>query len=201
MVLEYCALGDVEAAVGYLLALPPSQDVSFYRNALMVLALASPKRSELQSGGLFDQAAKILAGNAASIKDTMVSVPLLYCAKDSKSDAVDALQAGRHWSLAGAMLATANVTERGHAVERWARHMAEERGKFWWAVRMLVGWGEVEAGARLLVDAGRPDAALAVLGHSKSKDKHNDSDDEFLSLREAIDRQRIEIVREIQSIF
>lgn len=219
IVLEYCALGDVEAAVGYLLALPPSQDVAFYRNALMVLALASRSRSEqlqnsddanadkngnkngntCNTGGLFDQAAKILAGNAASIKDTMVSIPLLYCSKDSKGDAVDALQAGRHWSLAGAMLATAFVKDRSRALalERWAKHMAEDRGKFWWAVKMLIGWGETEAGVTMLADAGRPDAALAVLKYLCP----TDDEEELSSLGEAIDRQASDIMREIQSMF
>lgn len=189
-VLEFLSLGDLQAAVGFLLASPPGQSARFYRDALCTLGMAfacglsstntgSASSAPNNSGGsqvldaaartLFVQAAKIVSANAAGVGDTLLGVPLM-CATGEFDDAVSILQDAGMWSYAAA-LAAGSLTHAARAapLDRWATHIADAEGRMWTAVGLLVGAGLIGDAAELLVQNGLADAAAALICAAKEE--------------------------------
>jgi hypothetical protein len=180
-VLEFLSLGDLQAAVGFLLASPPGRSARFYRDALCTLGMAfacglssssTTTDGDKNNGSqvldaaartLFVQAAKIVSANAAGVGDTLLGVPLM-CATGEFDDAVNILQDAGMWSYAAA-LAAGSLPHAARAVplDRWASHVADAEGRMWSAVGLLVGAGLIGDAAELLVQNGLADAAAALL--------------------------------------
>ena len=188
-VLEYLSLGDLHAAVGFLLASPPSQSARFYRDALCTLGMAfacglqqpqsntttaesSSKEGDNNAAGqlidaaartLFVQSAKIVSANAAGVGDTLLGVPLM-CATGEFDDAVNILQDSGMWPYAAALAAgSLPRPARAAPLERWATHVADAEGRLWAAAALMVGAGLVNDAADLLAQSGLADAASALV--------------------------------------
>lgn len=189
-VLEYLSLGDLHAAVGFLLASPPSQSARFYRDALCTLGMAfacglqqpqSPRAAATDANAsasprgrpgqlidaaartLFVQSAKIVSANAAGVGDTLLGVPLM-CATGEFNDAVNILQDSGMWPYAAALAAgSLPRPARAAPLERWATHVADAEGRLWAAAGLMVGAGLVSDAADLLAQSGLADAAAALV--------------------------------------
>lgn len=187
-VLELLSLGDLQGAVGFLLAAAPARSTRFYRDALCTLGMAfacglaqttmtnssiadaaaasSASAAVVQHDDtariLFVQAAKVITANAAAVGDSLLGVPLL-CSTGEYDGAVSILQDAGLWRYAAALAAgSLSAHARMIPMERWASHVAEAEGRPWSAAGLLVGCGMVSSAMELLIQHGLPDAAAVV---------------------------------------
>ena len=169
-VIEQVCLGDVEAAVSLLLASPPVISKRFYRDALCSLGMAYACATErLQIPGnelatsLFVQAARVIAINAATAGDSLVSVPLLY-STSKYSQVVDILQQNQMWLCSASLAATKlSEAEMREPIVKLAQHLAKKQGMVWKALGILIGSHQYSEAIDMMMECRLVDRAAALV--------------------------------------
>lgn len=155
--IELVSLGDIETAVSIQLASTPDISKRFYRDALCSLGMAYACASEALdmrendlASSLFVQAARVIAINAATGGDPLLSIPLLYSTCKYK-EVVDILQENGMWlcsaCLAAKKLSGSDFKEPLHSL---AHHMARKQGLVWQALGILIGSQQYEEAIDLM---------------------------------------------------
>lgn len=172
-VVEQICLGDVETAVSMLLSSPPDISKRFYRDALCSLGMAYACATEkLQlpaddlATSLFVQAARVIAMNAATAGDSLVSVPLLY-ATSKFEEVVDVLQQNQLWTCSAALSAEKlSADALKPPLRDLAYHMARKQGLIWPAIGILIGTDQYDESLTLMLQCqmyGRAQGLVSVL--------------------------------------
>jgi hypothetical protein len=169
-VIEHICLGDIEAAVSILLASPPGISKRFYRDALCSLGMAYACATErLQIPGnelatsLFVQAARVIAINAATAGDSLVSVPLLY-STSKYSQVVDILQQNQMWLCSASLAATKlSEVEMREPIVKLAQHLAKRQGMVWKALGILIGSRQYSEAIDMMMECRMVDRAAALV--------------------------------------
>lgn len=172
-VVEQICLGDVETAVSMLLSSPPDISKRFYRDALCSLGMAyacATEKLQLPTNdlatSLFVQASRVIAMNAATAGDSLVSVPLLY-ATSKFEEVVDVLQQNQLWTCSAALSAEKLSPEAMKPPLRdLAYHMARKQGLIWPAIGILIGSNQYDESLTLMLQCqmyGRAQGLVSVL--------------------------------------
>lgn len=144
--IELICLGDIETAVSIQLASTPNLSKRFYRDALCSLGMAYACACEkLQTPedalatSLFVQAARVIAINAATGGDPLLSIPLLYSTSKYK-EVIEILQENSMW-LCSACLAAKKLSDKEmrKPLSSLADHMSRKQGLVWQALGILIG--------------------------------------------------------------
>jgi hypothetical protein len=168
--IELLALGDIETAVSIQLATTPDISKRFYRDALCSLGMAYACACEQldlaetdRATSLFVQAARVIAINAATGGDPLLSIPLLYATSKYK-EVVDILQANEMWLCSACLTAKKlSETDMKEPLYSLAQHMASKQGHVWQALVVLIASQQYQRSIDLMLHFQMPDRAFGLV--------------------------------------
>ena len=168
--IELVALGDIETAVSIQLASTPDTSKRFYRDSLCSLGMAYACACEHldlaendRATSLFVQAARVIAINAATGGDPLLSIPLLYSTSKYK-EVVGILQENGMW-LSSACLSAKKLsdTEMKEPLHNLAQHMARKQGLVWQALAVLIGSEQYDKAIEIMLHFQMYDRAFGLV--------------------------------------